>query len=117
MQCSSVMVIRSIQRIKKKGSTRSCLCWVVDTKKARANKIKHIFSIIYIIYRFIIFINLAVQRLIEELGKLLIDPLAKINIFFYYSQEQKRKASLARSWLGWVWTKSKRSFLLFILLI
>jgi len=32
---------------------------------------------------FILFINLAVQKLIEEPCELLIDLLAKINIFFY----------------------------------
>ena len=57
----------------------------MEVKKALTNLIKEIFSIIYI-YIF----YLTVRTLIEELGKLLINPLAKINIFFFYdSYEQK----------------------------
>ena len=39
-------------------------------------------SIIYFINIFILFIYFSLQRLIIELGKLSIDPLAKIIIFF-----------------------------------
>ena len=68
---------------------------------------------------FILLIYLAVQRLIEALGKLLIDPIANINIFifiFYNSYEQKIKARQGPDYAG-LWTKLKRSFLLFILFI
>ena len=40
---------------------------------------------------FFYYIYLAVQRLIEELGKLLIDPLAKINIFFSMIHRNKKE--------------------------
>ena len=42
---------------------------------------------------FILFLYLVVQRLIENLGKLLIDPLAKIYIFFFsiIIRNQKKK--------------------------
>ena len=58
----------------------------MEVKKALTNLIKEIFSIIYIyIYIYIFFFfYLTVRTLIEELGKLLINPLAKINIFFFY---------------------------------
>ena len=47
-------------------------------------KFKEIFLIVYLINIFILFIYLPIQRLIEESGKLFIDPLTKINIFFFY---------------------------------
>ena len=47
-------------------------------------KFKEIFLIVYLINIFILFIYLPVQRLIEESSKLLIGPLAKINIYFFY---------------------------------
>ena len=55
----------------------------MEAKKVLADKIKEIISIIYIITIFILFIYLPVQRLIKESGKLSIDPLPKINIFFF----------------------------------
>ena len=56
---------------------RSWLGWVVE-------KFKEIFLIVYLINIFILLIYLPVQRLIEESSKLLIGPLAKINIYFFY---------------------------------
>ena len=56
---------------------QSWLGWVVE-------KFKEIFLIVYLINIFILFIYLPIQRLIEESGKLFIDPLTKINIFFFY---------------------------------
>ena len=55
---------------------------------------------------FILFLYLVVQRLIEHLGKLLINHLTKIYIFFPIiirnKKRKRKKRGLARSWLGWV---------------
>ena len=69
-------------RTKKKGSTRSWQGWVIEVKKVLADKIKEIFSIIDLLNILILFINLAVWKPVKESGKLIIDHLAKINIFF-----------------------------------
>ena len=58
------------QELKKKAQRDPDYAWFWMKK----NKIEEIFSIIYFIHIFI-YIYIAVQRLIEELGKLLIDPL------------------------------------------
>ena len=50
-------------------------------KKVFADKIENIFSILYFINIFILFTYVSIQKLIENPGKLLIDPLAKISIF------------------------------------
>ena len=87
--------------IKKTGLAKSWLDWVVD-------KIKEIFSIIYFINIFILFIYFSLQWLTTELGKLCINPLTKIIIFFYDSKEQKRKGS-AMFWLDWI-VEVKKAF-------
>jgi len=79
------------------------------------DKIKEIFLL------FILFIYLVFQRLIEELGKLSIDSLTKINIFSMFHRNKKERFGkvLTRLSCGkWLLqTKSNRSFLLFILFI
>ena len=56
----------------------SWLGWDIEVKKALVDKIKEIISIIYFIYKFS-------HSNIDRGTELLIDPLAKINIFFYAS--------------------------------
>ena len=101
--------------------------------KARFGKLKRLlwsklkrFFFSYYINIFILFINLAIRRLVVELSKLIIDPLVKSNIFFFHliHRKKKRKEKKRKAWLGWVVkvknaiaNKTKVIFLLFILFI
>ena len=87
--------------IKKTGLAKSWPDWVVD-------KIKDIFSIIYFINIFILFIYFSLQRLITEPGKLSIDPLTKIIIFFLWFIGTK-KERLCDFWLDWI-VEVKKAF-------
>ena len=79
----------------------------MEVKQAFANKIIKI-----LFYYLFLFKYLVVQRQIEELGKLFIDPLAKMNIFFSMIDKNKKER------LGEVLTRlgcgqNQRDFILF----
>ena len=52
---------------------------------------RDLFHYLFYLYIYFIIIFLSLQKLIEEPGKLLIDPLAKINIFFSMLHRNKKE--------------------------
>ena len=52
---------------------------------------RDLFHYLFYLYIYFTIIFLSLQKLIEELGKLLIDPLAKINIFFSMLHRNKKE--------------------------